>query len=77
VQYNDYNTYGRWGVQTGCLADPRGEQFIHYTEDAPTDWTSGFALLTYEQGHLLQPELVRVFDENKGLVDFRGKLIHY
>jgi hypothetical protein len=77
IQYNDYNTHGRWGVQTGCLADPRGEQFIHYTQDAPTDWTSGFALLTYEQGHLLQPELIRVFDENKGLVDFRGKLIHY
>ena len=77
IQYNDYNTHGRWGVQTGCLADPRGEQFIHYTEDAPTDWTSGLALLTYEQGHLLQPELIRVFDENKGLIDFRGKLIHY
>ena len=77
MQYNDYNNYGRWGVQTGCLADPRGEQFIHYTEDSPTDWTSGFALLTYQNGHLLQPELIRVFDENKGLVDFRGKLHHY
>jgi hypothetical protein len=74
IQYNDYNTYGRWGVQTGCLADPRGEQFIHYTEDTPTDWSSGLVLLTYENGHLLQPELIRVFDETQGLIDFRGKL---
>jgi len=77
MQYNDYNSHGRWGVQTGCLADPRGEQFIHYTVDSHTDWTSGFALMTYENGYLLQPELIRVFDENKGLVDFRGKLTHY
>ena len=74
IQYNDYRTHGRWGVQTGCLADPRGEQFIHYTEDSPTDWTSGLVLLHYEQGNLLQPELIRVFDEDKGLIDFRGKL---
>jgi hypothetical protein len=71
--YTDYNGT-RWGVQTGCLADPKGEQFIHYTEDAPTDWISGFALMTYENGHLLQPELIRVFDEDQGMVDFRGKI---
>jgi hypothetical protein len=73
VGYTDYNGT-RWGVQTGCLADPKGEQFIHYTEDAATDWISGFALLTYEDGNLLQPELIRVFDEDQGIIDFRGKL---
>ena len=63
-----------YGVQTGCLAYPKGNQFIDYTEDAPVDWRSGFAMLTFHNGRLLMPELFQVHDENEGLVEFRGKV---
>jgi predicted phosphodiesterase len=33
----DYNGT-RYGVQTGCLANIHGEQFMAYTEDNPKDW---------------------------------------
>lgn len=62
----------RYGVDTGCLADVGGKQFIDYTEDGVKDWRSGFAVLTYHKGDLLQPELVKVREE--GAVDFRGKV---
>lgn len=63
-----------WGVDTGTLADVEGPQFTDYTEDsAHLDWRSGFAVLTYIDGRLLTPELIRVVEE--GLVDFRGELI--
>lgn len=68
----DYNGV-RWGVETGCLADAYGEQFRDYTEDNVRLWQSGFAVLTFKDGQLLQPELVRVAGEN--VVDFRGSLI--
>lgn len=67
----DYNGT-RWGVDTGCLAEPRAEAFS-YTEDAPLDWRSGFAVLTFKDGVLLQPELVLVYDKNS--VQFRGQII--
>lgn len=69
----DYNGT-RYGVQTGMLANPDGDQFSEYTEDNPKDWRSGFALLTYHDGQLLMPELVQVYDERQGLVQFRGKV---
>ena len=62
-----------WGVQTGTLAEPNNMQFADYTEDNPKDWRSGFAVLTFERGQLLMPELVQVFGENE--VVFRGKII--
>jgi predicted phosphodiesterase len=62
-----------YGVQTGTLANPYGQQFS-YMEDSVRDHRSGFALLTYERGHLLPPELIQVFDEEKGEVTFRGKI---
>lgn len=71
----DYNG-NRYGVQTGMLANPNGEQFVDYTQDGCKDWRSGFAMLTYEKGKLLMPELIQVFDEQEGIVEFRGKL-HY
>jgi predicted phosphodiesterase len=64
----------RYGVQTGCLANPMGDQFSDYTEDNPKDWRSGFAVLTYVGGKLLPPELVQVWDEDNGEVTFRGKI---
>jgi hypothetical protein len=62
-----------WGVQTGTLAEPNNMQFADYTEDNPKDWRSGFAVLTFDRGQLLMPELVQVFGENE--VVFRGKII--
>ena len=64
----------RYGVQTGMLANPNGEQFVDYTQDGCKDWRSGFAMLTIDRGQLLMPELVQVWDEEKGEVQFRGKI---
>lgn len=66
----DYNGT-RYGVDTGCLCDPWGEQFA-YLEDNPRNWRSGFAVLTWVDGDLMPPELVTVIEE--GVVSFRGKL---
>ena len=60
----------RWGVQTGCLADPHSEAFIHYTETNPTDWRSGFVLLSWENGRMLMPEMIMVCGEDE--FEFRG-----
>lgn len=62
----------RFGVDTGCLADIYGPQF-EYMEDNPRDWRSGFCVVTFIDGRLLMPELVRVVED--GLVEFRGQLI--
>lgn len=70
--YSDYNGT-RYGVDTGCLADPHGSQF-GYAEDNPKNHRSGFAVLTYYNGKLMPPELCEVIDEDEGLVHFRGKL---
>jgi len=67
--FTDYNGT-RYGVQTGCLADPNGEQFMAYTEDNPKDWRSGFALLSFERGRLMLPELIQVCGEDE--FEFRG-----
>lgn len=60
----------RYGVQTGTLAEPNSEQFVHYTEDNPKDWRSGFALLSFERGRLMLPELIQVCGEDE--FEFRG-----
>lgn len=62
----------RWGVDTGCLADPKAEAFLAYTEAAALDWRSGFAVLTFRRGKLMQPELVSVFGNE---AHWRGKLV--
>ena len=66
--WSDYNGR-RWGVDSGTLAEPYGNQFA-YTEDAPLNWCSGFAVLTFRDGKLLPPELCEVLD---GVAYFRGK----
>ena len=65
----DYNGT-RYGVQTGTLSDPNGEQYMGYTEDGPKDWRSGFALLSFEEGRLMLPELIQVCGEDR--FEFRG-----
>ena len=63
----------RYGVDTGFMADMDDPQFVHYTEDSPKDWCSGFAVLTYKEGMLLRPEFVQKYDEHR--IEFRGDLI--
>ena len=70
IGVTDYNGT-RWGVQTGTLADPNGQQF-NYTEDAPKDWMSGFIMLSFDRSKLLQPEMVRVWAKDE--IEFRGKI---
>ena len=61
----------RYGVDTGTLAEPYGEQFT-YTECNPVNWCSGFAVLTFRNGKLLPPELCEVID---GEAFFRGEKV--
>lgn len=68
----DY-TGTRFGVDTGTLADPFGEQFQDYLEDNPRDWRSGFAVMTFHEGRLLWPELCHILDE--GVAEFRGTVM--
>lgn len=70
--YDDYNGT-RYGVDTGTLADPTGPQFRNYLEEGPTNWRSGFVVLTFKDGRLLWPEVVKVCGD--GLVEFRGEVI--
>ncbi len=64
-----FNLGTRWGVQTGCLADPHSAAFL-YAEDSPKDWRSGLVLLSWENGRMLMPELVMVSGEDE--FEFRG-----
>lgn len=70
--WTDYNGT-RYGVDTGTLAEPTGPQFENYLESGPTNWRSGFAVLTICDGRLLIPELVQAWDETH--VQFRGQLL--
>jgi hypothetical protein len=62
--FDDYNGT-RFGVDTGTLAEPTGAQFENYLELSPTNWRSGFAILTFHDGRLLWPELVHTWAEGK------------
>lgn len=68
---SDYNGT-RFGVDTGCIADPYGPQF-DYNEDNPRNHRSGFVVLTFRGGQLLWPEIVAVVDKDH--VQFRGEII--
>lgn len=71
--FNDLNPRTRYGVDCGCLADPWGPQFRAYSENTYRNHRSGFAVLTFKDGELLQPELCLTWDEKR--VEFRGELI--
>lgn len=70
--WTDFNGT-RYGVDSGCLAEPHDSQFIHYTEANPLNWRSGFCLLSFIGGRLLEPELIKKWDDDH--VEFRGGLI--
>lgn len=57
-----------YGIETGTLADPYGEQFF-YTEDNPSNTQSGFVVVNVD-GAEIHVELVEVKD-NKAF--FRGR----
>lgn len=61
----------RFGVDTGTMADPYGPQF-NYTEAGPVNWASGFAVLTFNEGKLREPELCVV---QNGQAWFRGEKV--
>lgn len=61
----------RYGVDTGTMADPYGPQF-NYTEAGPVNWASGFAVLTFNNGRLLEPEVCVV---QNGEAWFRGQKV--
>jgi hypothetical protein len=64
----------RYAVRHGMTADSsRDPQFVNYLEGKKTNWQSGFAVLTYKNGILLQPELALKFGEDS--FEFRGEVI--
>lgn len=75
LKVTPFSDYGgvRWGVDTGTLADTDGPQFDDYLEQNPTNWRSGFAVLTLHEGRLLWPELVHRISDHQ--VEFRGQVI--
>lgn len=70
--YTDYNGT-RYGVDTGTLADTDGPQFVDYLEDSPTNWRSGFVVLTFVDGELLMPEMAQKWSDGK--IQFRGQVV--
>ena len=69
--FTDYNGT-RYGVDTGCVAEPDHKAFIDYTEDSPKNWRSATAFFTFKDGNLMMPELVTKWDDKR--VQFRGEL---
>lgn len=70
--HNDANGM-RYGVDTGCVADTDHDAFVDYTEGkAMFNWRSGFAVLTFKDGQLMQPELVLKWSDDQ--VQFRGSV---
>jgi hypothetical protein len=51
----------RWGVDCGTVMEAPWPQAINYLEDAPVDWRSAFAVLTFKNGRLLPPQHVEQF----------------
>jgi UDP-2,3-diacylglucosamine pyrophosphatase LpxH len=70
--FTDYNGT-RFDVNTGCLADPNGPQFVNYSEDSAKDHRAGFVVVTIHKKKLLDVELVRVLSPNE--LVYRGSII--
>lgn len=70
--FTDYNGT-RFGVDTGCLAEPHGDQFIDYTEDNPLNWRSGFVVLKFKDSRMRWPQICHVVEPD--LVEYQGELI--
>jgi len=70
--FDDYNGT-RYGIDGGCIADTDHKAFTDYTEDNPKNWRSGFVVLSFKGGLLMQPELVLKWSDDA--VQFRGEVI--
>lgn len=70
--HDDFRRHTRYGVNTGMVADREGKQFV-YTRATPKNWREAAGVFTFNNGFLMQPELVLKVDENT--VQFRGDLI--
>lgn len=70
--WTDYNG-DRFGVDSGTLAEPHGPQFLNYLEAGPTNWRSGFVVLTFRDGRLMWPSLAAKWDEDH--MQYQGELI--
>lgn len=74
TMYADWNGL-RWGVECGTLSSfgPDNDKYS-YSEDAPQNWSEGFAVAHFEQntGMLLEPEFCRVLN---GQAFFRGECV--
>lgn len=62
----------RWGVDVGCLSAIYSPHF-RFMEGRPRNYRSGFCVFRFENYKLRQPQLVRVIDEQKRLVEYCGK----
>ena len=63
----------RFGAAAGTLADINSQAFLHYTEDNPVDWQSGFLIAHFRSGWLTGLEPVHCLPD--GRVLFRGDLL--
>ena len=63
----------RWGIDAGTIADIYNPHFMHYTEDNPVNWQSGFVILHFRGGKFTGPELVHALPDNRVL--FRGDVV--
>lgn len=63
----------RWGIDAGTVSDIYSPLFLHYTEDNPQDWQSGFVILHFKNETFTGPELVWGMPDGK--VFFRGEVI--
>jgi hypothetical protein len=66
-----------FGVDLGCCANVKSRLFARYTEAAPMNWRSSFGLFHFEGGEMVDPELVRVTQEDPqpghGKIAWRGR----
>lgn len=60
-----------YGVKTGMLAENDQPQFDYRKGKPGMNWRSGFAVLTWVDGRLIQPEFCAVADDGKAY--FRGQ----
>jgi LAGLIDADG-like domain len=70
--FTDYNGT-RYGVDTGCLAEPYAKAFNDYSEDNALNWRSAFCVLRFRGGKLMLPDLVLKWDDEN--VQYQGDII--
>jgi hypothetical protein len=69
--FSDYNGT-RYACDLPTMADPYGPQFVDYTEDSARNHRSGFAVVTFHKGKILQPQMALVTDD--GVIDFERRI---